>query len=85
MVSKSRNFRELRVEAGFPQDEWALLLAEVKADLRDPENSIGLGGPSRYGQAWEEWVDDYIDSGVGEKYWGEGKGRMWDFGVNSNT
>lgn len=54
---------------------------EVKEAVRDPVNSVVLEDP-KHNDCWETWLDDFIDCGIGERFFGAGMNKKWDFRVD---
>lgn len=62
----------LRQNCGFSEAEFADFHYNISQNLRKPKNIVGLRGI-------EDWLDSFIDSGVGESYWGQGTAKLWCF------
>lgn len=77
---------ELRRECGFTPGEFALFREIVGDLLTQPENRTGIEGPGIGGGAnstrrlaLEDWLDSFIDSGVGNEFWGPGSEEKWSY------
>lgn len=45
------------------------MLKDIERDIVLDENIIGLEGLTKHGQAWEDWLDSYLDGPVRSRYW----------------
>lgn len=69
------------------------LYTKVKQHLRNQsDDSIGLLGPGRgcseksfRARAFGSWVINYLDSGIGQKYWGPTAPGKWRLGRDRAT
>lgn len=50
----------------------------VRLHIRDePEDSFGVAGPRNGGRDFLSWVEEYLDSGLGQHYWGSDAQGVW--------
>lgn len=73
------SLQKFKRKAGFPDGEWDRFLKIVREHVSDPANTIGLEGVRVHKQAWEVWLDDFLDDQIGKQFWGVLKGRKWIF------
>ncbi|KAI5839247.1 hypothetical protein DFP73DRAFT_614247 [Morchella snyderi] len=65
-------------ECKFSEEDWECLRATIIRSLHI--NSVGLEGPLAHGTEWDDWFENLLYvGGIGEKYWGEPRGREWIF------
>jgi hypothetical protein len=74
----------LQQNCGFSAVEFTRFRAIFEKQMREPKNRIGIEGPGRHGvvqqtSAWEDWLDLFVDSGIGSQFWGLGTDRKWSF------
>lgn len=71
---------------GLGAAQFLLFEQSIENELAKQSNHIGLQGPGFWPlerqqrrKAWENWLDSFIDGGVGEKFWGSGTqgGYSW--------
>lgn len=73
----------LRQNCGFSEAEFADFHYNISQNLREPKNNVGLRGIEdswlKRHEDWVNWLDSFIDNGVGESYWGQGTAKLWCF------
>jgi hypothetical protein len=67
----------LQRQCGFNDGDFNSLHSAVCDSLNDPDHSIALDGVQAPG--WEDWLDRYLDGGIGEVYWGKDEGHKWKY------
>lgn len=67
----------LRRLCQFPEPDFLQLKRELAAYMADPGNRI-----ASQDSVPQEWLDAFIDSGIGVRYWGAGTSRKWDLSTN---
>lgn len=76
-----------RQNCGFSIADFVDFRGYIKHQLACPKNRVGLEGPTWYKerqQAWEEWLDLFITTEVGNLFWGEGTKKKWSYPSDSN-
>lgn len=74
-----KSLKACRNESGFSHAEWSSFLRTVRKRVTDPDNYIGLEGIKVHKEAWEVWIDNFLDAEMGKQYWGILKGKKWVF------
>lgn len=75
----------LRQKSDFTPGEFARFREVITNLLLQPENRIAFDGPGSGSAAsqrkidYEEWLDSFLDGGIGSRYWGLGTERKWSF------
>lgn len=75
----------LRSLCQFPEPDFLQFKKEMMVYTADLKNRIGSGGaatgkdPAITEAQREEWLNAFVDSGIGVRYWGPGTARKWDF------
>lgn len=76
---RSNSHREFRTAGGFGEGEWLLFIEDLRSNLRNEDNRIGLEGRRLHGVAWDMWLIALMDRGLGNHYWGPGTNKKWRF------
>lgn len=82
MVRKT--FYILREECGFCDLYFKVLKQQVQRDLNHPQNIIGLEGPRKHGEAWQDWAEDYAHNSLVSKYFSKAH-RKWKWGRGGDS
>lgn len=81
--SVSMRAEVLREKGGFTAPDFTIFRGVLTDFLKQPKNHLGLEGPGRHvsqrQQAWEEWLDEFIDEKIGRMFWGQGTTRKWSY------
>lgn len=77
LSTRSRAY--LKSSCAFPEKDFNLLINQLKSDLHQPSNIVGLIGPQKGKECFETWLVDYMNAGIGAVYWRADKGRIWDY------
>ncbi|KAH8145996.1 uncharacterized protein LAJ45_09918 [Morchella importuna] len=80
LSTRSRAY--LQSSCAFPEKDFILLTNQIKSDLRQPSNLVGLVGPQKGKECFETWLVDYMNAGIGAVYWCADKGRIWDYSTD---
>lgn len=70
----------LYAKCGIPKGEFASLKKTIDKHLEHPDSYAARN--ERGGQIWDDWLDSFIDGGVGVRFWGPGTRRKWSFPEN---
>lgn len=73
MPNHTRN--TLRAMSNIPNTEKSPMFDQLWQTVRlylrtEPDDSVSLAGPQKGGQRYLSWVIEYLDSGIGQRYWG---------------
>lgn len=72
----------LRAMSNIPNTEKSPMFDQLWETVRlylrtEPDNSVSLAGPQKGGQKYLSWVIEYLDSGIGQQYWGSEAEGNW--------
>ncbi|KAG0640081.1 hypothetical protein HOY80DRAFT_1136272 [Tuber brumale] len=84
-LPSAHSYRRLRKDCGFNMEDWTSFHERVQNVLLQPSGYVALKKPHVHREAWEGWLQNFIDTGVMDDYWSVESSRKWNVVENRDV
>ncbi|KAG0633751.1 hypothetical protein HOY80DRAFT_1026170 [Tuber brumale] len=85
LFRSAHSYKRLREDCGFNMEDWTSFHEKVQNVLLQPSGYVALKKPHAHREAWEEWLQNFIDTGVMDDYWSMQSSRKWNVVENRDV
>ena len=74
----AHSYKVFREDCGFNIKDWTSFHERIQNALLQPKNYVALQKPYQHREAWEEWLQKLLDTGLAEVYWSVKSAKKWN-------
>ncbi|RPB00707.1 hypothetical protein L873DRAFT_1788867 [Choiromyces venosus 120613-1] len=81
----AHSYKIFRDDCGFTIEDWTSFHERVQTVLLQPRNYVALQKPHMHREAWEGWLQRFMDTGLADVYWSIKSGKKWNIVENGEV